>query len=125
MFKDTKAFSSFAVTDLKDALAFYKGILGLDVTEGMMGILNINISGGGRVIIYPKPDHIPATFTVLNFPVNNIDKTVEDLNELGVEFLQYDGDYKTDEKGILRGQGPTIAWFKDPAGNILSVIEEA
>jgi len=127
MFKNTKAFSSFAVNDLQKAKEFYQQTLGLDVTEEPMGessLLTLHISGGGIVMIYPKPDHAPASFTVLNFPVADVDKTVDELIELGITFEQYDGEIKTDEKGIVRGYGPTIAWFTDPSGNILSVVDE-
>ena len=91
-----------------------------------MGLLELSPEGGNRVIIYPKPNHVPATFTVLNFPVKNIDEAVDELIKKGITFEQYDGPIKTDEKGICRsgGKGPNIAWFKDPAGNILSLIEE-
>jgi len=124
MFKDTKAVSSFSVNDLQKAKKFYSETLGLDVTEGSMGILNINLAGGGKIFVYPKPNHTPATFTVLNFPVADVEKTVDELTALGITFEHYDGQIKTDEKGIVRGGGPVIAWFKDPAGNILSVLEE-
>ena len=123
MFKDAKAFSGFSVKDLQQAKDFYSQILGLDVSESPEG-LELHIAGGTRIFIYPKPNHTPATFTILNFPVDNIDGTVEDLIKLGVRFEHYSqGDLKTDEKGIARGLGPNIAWFKDPAGNILSVLE--
>jgi len=124
MFKQTKAFGGFAVNDLQKAREFYGGALGLDVTEGAMGILTLHIKNGGKIIIYPKPNHIPATFTILNFPVADIEKSVDELTALGVHFEQYDGEIKTDERGVFRTGGPKIAWFKDPAGNILSVIEE-
>jgi len=124
MFKHTKAFSSFAVDDLQEAKKFYGDALGLQVKEGAMGILTIYLNGGGEVIIYPKPNHIPATFTVLNFPVADIEKAVEELAVLGIQFEQYQGVIKTNEKGIFRNGGPHIAWFKDPAGNILSVLQE-
>jgi len=127
MFKDTKAFSSFSVDDLKKAKEFYGNTLGLEISETKEG-LGLQIAGGGQVFLYPKPNHTAASFTVLNFPVNDIDKAVEDLRARGVQFESYEGDIKTDEKGIFRGasqgQGPNIAWFKDPAGNILSVLEE-
>lgn len=123
MFKDVKAFSGFSVDDIQKAKNFYANILGMQVTENTMGILTLQ-TGGGRVIIYPKPNHVPATYTVLNFPVSDIEKTVDALSALGVSFEQYGADIKTDEKGIHRGAGPNIAWFKDPAGNILSVLEE-
>ena len=124
MFKNTKAVSSFSVNDLQKAKKFYSETLGLDVTEGSMGILNINLAGGGKIFVYPKPNHTPATFTVLNFPVADVEKTVDELTALGITFEHYDGQIKTDEKGIVRGGGPVIAWFKDPAGNVLSVLEE-
>jgi len=124
MFKNTKAVSSFSVDDLQKAKKFYSETLGLDVTEGSMGILNINLAGGGKIFVYPKPNHTPATFTVLNFPVADVEKTVDELTALGITFEHYDGQIKTDEKGIVRGGGPVIAWFKDPAGNVLSVLEE-
>ena len=127
MFKNNKAFSSFSVNDAEKAKKFYGEILGLEVSEipGMTGVLNVNIEGGNRLLIYSKPNHSPASFTVLNFPVDNVEKTVDELTKKGVHFEIYnEKDFKTDEKGISRGIGPTIAWFKDPAGNILSVLEE-
>jgi catechol 2,3-dioxygenase-like lactoylglutathione lyase family enzyme len=125
MFKNTKAFSSFAVNDLQRAREFYQKILGLEVSENSMGILTLHIEGGTNILIYPKPNHVPATFTVLNFPVDNVDKAVDDLTQLGVSFEKYNNEQiKTNEKGIVRGGGgPAIAWFKDPDGNILSVLE--
>jgi predicted enzyme related to lactoylglutathione lyase len=124
MFRQTKAFSGFSVNDIQKAKEFYGQTLGLEVTEEAMGILTLHISGGSKIIIYPKPNHTPATFTILNFPVTDVEKTVDELTTRGVRFEQYDfGQMKTDKKGIVRGQGPTIAWFKDPAGNILSVLE--
>ncbi len=124
MFKNSKAFTSFSVNDLKKAKDFYKEILGLEVKDNPMGLIELHVNGGNNIMVYPKPNHEPATFTVLNFPVKNIEKTVDDLITAGVTFEQYEGEIKTDEKGIYRGEGPLIAWFKDPAGNILSVIEE-
>lgn len=124
MLKKSNAFSGFSVNDLGKAKEFYSKILGLEVTENKMGLLELHISGGNKILIYPKPNHEPATFTILNFPVKNIEKAVDDLINAGVRFEQYDGELKNDEKGIFRGGGPLIAWFKDPAGNILSVIEE-
>ena len=121
MLKDTKAFSGFSVDDIQKAREFYGQTLGLEVVEEY-GMLNLHIAGGSKVLIYPKPNHTPATYTILNFPVNNIEKTVDELTKRGVQFVQYEG--QTDEKGIVRGGGPLIAWFKDPAGNILSVLEE-
>ena len=125
MFKGTKAASSFSVNDLQKAKDFYHGTLGLEITEGIMGIITLHLSGGGEVIIYPKPNHVPATFTVLNFIVPDIGKAVDDLTQAGITFERYDGPMKPDEKGIVRGNGhgPDIAWFKDPADNILSVLQ--
>ena len=124
MFKDTKAFSTFSVDDLQRAKDFYGGTLGLDVSELPEG-LALNIATGAKVFIYPKPNHTPASFTVLNFPVDDIERAVDQLSNLGVSFERYEGSIQTDDKGIHRGdKGPTIAWFKDPAGNILSVLED-
>jgi len=124
MFKDAKAFSTFSVNDLRKAKDFYGRVLGLEVSDMPEG-LALRIAGGATIFIYPKPNHTPATFTILNFPVDDIKKAVDELTELGVVFEQYEEPIKTDEKGIHRGEeGPTIAWFKDPAGNILSVLEE-
>jgi catechol 2,3-dioxygenase-like lactoylglutathione lyase family enzyme len=122
MFKDTKAFSGFSVDDLSKAKEFYNQTLGLEVSEAN-GLLNLHIAGGAIILVYPKPNHIPATFTILNFPVPDIEAVVDRLAGRGVQFEHYEGEIKTDEKGIARGGGPLIAWFKDPAGNILSVIE--
>lgn len=123
MFKDTKAFSGFSVNDLKKAKAFYGQTLGLEVSKMPEG-LQLKIAGGGLVFIYPKPNHAPATFTVLNFPVDDIEAAVDELAKRGVRFESYEGDIETDEKGIHRGaKGPMIAWFRDPAGNILSVLQ--
>lgn len=125
MFKNSKAFSSYSVDDLVAAKSFYQDNLGLDVEEDEMGFLSIHLKGGGEVILYPKPNHLPATFTVLNFPVDDIDKAVDELISKGITFEQYSGEIKTDKKGICReGGGPLIAWFKDPAGNVLSVLQE-
>lgn len=125
MFRDTKAFSGFSVNDLKVARSFYSQLLGLHVVETEMGILELHISSGIPVIIYPKPNHIPATYTVLNFPVDDIDKAVDEMTRLGITFEHYSGQLSTDAKGISRGNGgPDIAWFKDPAGNILSVVKQ-
>ena len=124
MFGQTKAVSSFSVNDLQKAKEFYHEKLGIETSEGMMGILTLHISGGGKIIIYPKPNHEAATFTVLNFPVPDVEKTVDELIGLGITFEQYEGEIETNEKGIASGNGPKIAWFKDPAGNILSVLEE-
>ena len=126
MFKDTKAFSSFSVNDLKKAKEFYGNTLGLEISEVEMGHLDLRIAGGSHILVYPKSNHTPATFTVLNFPVADIDEAVDQLAKLGISFEQYDQPgIKTDAKGISRGNGgPNIAWFKDPAGNILSVLED-
>ena len=126
MLKHSKVFSGFSVNDLQKAKEFYSEILDLEVKENPMGLIELHIEGGNKIIIYPKPNHVPATFTILNFPVENIDKAVDELIKKGITFEQYDGRIKTDEKGICRsdGKGPNIAWFKDPAGNILSVLEE-
>ncbi len=124
MLKDAKAFSGFSVNDLQKAKEFYGQTLGLDVSEAH-GLLTLHLAGGTNVLMYPKENHIPATFTILNFPVANIEQTVDDLTSRGVHFESYhEGDLVTDEKGIFRGGGPLIAWFKDPAGNILSVLEQ-
>jgi catechol 2,3-dioxygenase-like lactoylglutathione lyase family enzyme len=122
VFKDTNAFSGFAVDDLERAKKFYGETLGLEVSEEN-GMLWLHIAGGTRILIYPKENHTPATFTILNFPVDDIEQAVDELRKAGVPFESYEGDLKTDEKGIFRGGGPLIAWFRDPAGNILSVLE--
>jgi catechol 2,3-dioxygenase-like lactoylglutathione lyase family enzyme len=127
MLKDSKAFSSFSVDDSQKAKTFYGQTLGLEVFEvpEMQGLLQLRLAGGHVVFIYPKANHVPATFTVLNFPVSDVEQTVDKLTRLGVRFERYDDkDIKTDAKGIARGQGPDIAWFKDPAGNILSVLKQ-
>jgi len=125
MFKDAKAFSGFSVNDLQKAKEFYSQTLGLDVTESN-GLLQLHVAGGTTILIYPKENHTPATFTILNFPVDNIEQAVDELTRRGVQFEHYnEGELVTDEKGISRGGGPDIAWFKDPAGNILSVLEES
>jgi catechol 2,3-dioxygenase-like lactoylglutathione lyase family enzyme len=124
MFRDSHAFSGFSTNDVDRTREFYRDTLGLEVTEEM-GAVGLNLAGGGRVYIYPKPDHQPATYTVLNFPVDDIDAAVDGLTAGGVVFERYDG-IDQDDRGIARGrstgQGPDIAWFKDPAGNILSVL---
>lgn len=125
MFKDTHAFSGFSVDDIPRAKTFYNQILGLNVTEEN-GMLTLHLAGGANVLVYPKgAQHTPASFTILNFPVDNVDRAVDELTRRGVTFERYNQpDLKTDEKGIARDSGgPTIAWFKDPAGNILSVME--
>jgi predicted enzyme related to lactoylglutathione lyase len=126
MFKDTKAFSGFAVNDLAVAKKFYGETLGLEVEQGGQG-LRLKIAGGNATFVYSKPDHEPATYTILNFPVDDIDKAVDELTAAGVKFEHYGN--LTDARGIARGAttggGPDIAWFKDPAGNILSVLQES
>ena len=124
VFKNSKVFSGFSVNDLQKAKEFYGKTLLFDVSE-MDGFLNLHIGNYAKGRIYPKSNHIPATFTVLNLPVDNIEQSVDELTKRGVRFEIYnEADLKTDEKGICRDDGPNIAWFKDPAGNILSVLEE-
>ena len=124
MLANSAAFSGFAVPDVEAARRFYADVLGLrvDVDEEMGGMLTLHLGGGTDVLVYPKPDHTPATYTVLNFPVDDVDRTVEELTARGVTFERYPG-FDQDDKGVARGQGPAIAWFTDPAGNILSVLE--
>ncbi len=123
MLKASHAFSGFSTNDIGKAKEFYGRTLGLEVSEEY-GMLNLHLGGGANVLIYPKAKHSPATFTVLNFPVDDVDKTVDELGKRGVRFEIYnEPSFKTDAKGIARGDGPTIAWFKDPAGNILSVLD--
>ena len=122
MLKDSKAFSGFSVDDIPKAKAFYGETLGLDVSEEH-GMLDLRLAGGAEGLVYPQPNHEPATFTILNFPVDDIEKAVDELSRRGVRFEQYEDEIETDERGIFRGEGPLIAWFKDPAGNILSVLE--
>ncbi len=127
MVKYSKAFSSFSVDDSEKAKDFYSNKLGLEVTEvpEMKGLLNLHIIGSESVMVYPKPNHQPATFTVLNFMVPDVEKTIDELTGKGVKFEIFnDENLKTDKKGIMRGMGPAIAWFKDPAGNFISVMEE-
>ena len=127
MFKNSKAFTSFSVDDINEAKNFYGKKLGLVITDvpEMEGLINLNFSGGYNLMIYQKPNHVPATFTVLNFPVDDVEKTVDELIKKGIKFEHYDSEnLETDEKGISRSGGPLIAWFKDPAGNILSVVEK-
>jgi predicted enzyme related to lactoylglutathione lyase len=126
MLKESKAFSGFSVNDTTKAKEFYSQILGLEVKdEAMEGLISLQLTGGNNIIIYPKPNHVPATFTILNFPVNDVEKAVDELTARGVKFIVYNKEhFKTNEKGIFTAGGPTIAWFKDPAGNILSVIEQ-
>lgn len=122
MLGSSKAFSGFSVDDIPAAKRFYGDTLGLEVTEAN-GMLTLHPAGGATILVYPKPDHIPATFTILNFPVDDIDAAVDELARRGVEFQRYEGSSQ-DEKGIQRGMGPPIAWFADPAGNILAVLQE-
>jgi catechol 2,3-dioxygenase-like lactoylglutathione lyase family enzyme len=122
MFGNTKAFSGFSVDDLPAARKFYGETLGLNVSEEN-GMLSLHIAGSGDILVYPKENHTPASFTILNFPVDDIDKTVDELTARGVRFERYD-DFGQDEKGIARGDGPDIAWFTDPAGNVLSVLQD-
>ena len=122
MLANTPAFSGFAVPDIDAARDFYANTLGLKVTDEEMGILTLHLAGDRPTMIYPKPDHAPATYTILNFQVEDIDAAVDELSSRGVTFERYEG-FPQDEKGVMRDQGPNIAWFKDPAGNILSVIQ--
>ncbi|MEU8298325.1 VOC family protein [Micromonospora sp. NPDC048909] len=126
MFADSRAFSGFSVDDTDQAQRFYADTLGLRVTrdDAMGGLLTLHLAGDRPVLVYPKADHAPASYTVLNFPVEDVDATVEELTARGVTFARYEG-MPQDEKGIMRGNGPTIAWFTDPAGNIMSVIEQS
>jgi catechol 2,3-dioxygenase-like lactoylglutathione lyase family enzyme len=121
MFRSSHAFSGFSTNDISKAKQFYGETLGLDLTEDN-GMLSLRLAGGGRVLIYPKDNHVAATFTVLNFPVENIDQAVDGLTKAGVAFERYEG-MGQDERGIAREYPPPIAWFKDPAGNILAVLE--
>lgn len=122
MFATTKAFSGFAVDDVAAARQFYSETLGLRVSEDH-GLLTLHITGDRDTLIYPKPDHTPASFTILNFPVDDIEQAVDELSRRGVRFLRYD-EFPQDERGIMREGGPLIAWFTDPAGNVLSVLQE-
>jgi len=122
MFANSKAFSGFSVNDIPAAKQFYSETLGLNVSEES-GMLHLHIAEGGDILVYPKPNHTPATYTILNFPVDEIDTAVEQLVERGVH-VEHDTTPGMDAKGIQRGRGPAIAWFKDPAGNILSVLQE-
>jgi catechol 2,3-dioxygenase-like lactoylglutathione lyase family enzyme len=121
MFANTKAFSGFAVDDLSKAREFYGETLGLRTSEEN-GLLTLHIAGDRDTLVYPKPDHTPADYTILNFPVDDIDEAVDALAARGVQFERYEG-FGQDEKGIAREAGPPIAWFRDPAGNILSVLQ--
>jgi catechol 2,3-dioxygenase-like lactoylglutathione lyase family enzyme len=119
MLANSKAFSGFSVDDIPAAKEFYSEVLGLEVTEDN-GMLTLHLAGDRPTLVYPKDEHVPATFTILNFPVDDVEAAVDELVSRGVEFEKYD--FVDDPKGIMRGQGPDIAWFKDPAGNILSVL---
>ena len=121
MFTNTKAFSGFAVDDVDKAREFYSETLGLEVSEEN-GLLTLHIADDRPTLVYPRPNHTPAEYTILNFPVDDIDQAVDDLTARGVQFERYEG-FDQDERGIMRGEGPPIAWFKDPAGNVLSVIK--
>lgn len=122
MFEHTRAFSSFAVPDVEKVREFYGGTLGLK-TSLEHGLLTLHLAGERPTLVYPKPDHAPATYTILNFRVDDIDAAVAELSARGVRFERYEG-FEQDERGIARGEGPYVAWFKDPAGNILSVLQE-
>ena len=122
MFANTKAFSGFAVDDVQKAREFYGETLGLKTSEEFC-LMTLHLAGDRPTLVYPKPDHVPAAYTILNFPVDDIDKAVDELAARGVRFERYDG-FEQDETGIFRGEGPYIAWFKDPAGNVLSVLQE-
>lgn len=125
MFENSKAFSGFSVDDLPRAKEFYGQTLGLNVTQEEHG-LTLNIAGDRAVFVYPKSNHTPATFTILNFPVSDIETAVDELTNRGVRFERYPGTpMETDDKGIFRGSGPLIAWFTDPAGNVLSVLQDS
>jgi catechol 2,3-dioxygenase-like lactoylglutathione lyase family enzyme len=121
MLADSKAFSGFAVTDLDEAVAFYGDTLGLE-TSVENELLTLHLAGDRPTLVYPKPDHEPANYTILNFPVDDVERAVDELTGRGVQFERYEG-FPQDEKGIMRGNGPDIAWFKDPSGNILSVLK--
>ncbi|HEY2719397.1 MAG TPA: VOC family protein [Solirubrobacteraceae bacterium] len=123
MFGKTEAFSGFAVDDIAAAKSFYGETLAIETSEEN-GILTLALAGGQRpTIIYPKPGHVPAEYTILNFPVEQIEAAVDELTARGVQIERYDG-LEQDERGIMRGGGPYIAWFKDPAGNVLSVLQQ-
>jgi catechol 2,3-dioxygenase-like lactoylglutathione lyase family enzyme len=125
MLKNSKAFSGFSVDDVPKAREFYGETLGLE-TEEENGLLFLHLAGGHNVLVYPKPNHEPASFTVLNFPVDDIETTVDELFDRGIQFERYEGtEVETDDKGIFRGGGPLIAWFKDPAGNVVSVLQDS
>jgi catechol 2,3-dioxygenase-like lactoylglutathione lyase family enzyme len=123
MFKNTKAFSGFAVPDVAVAERFYSETLGIE-TSVEHGLLTLHLEGGARpTLAYPKPDHVPAQYTILNFPVEDIEATVDALTQRGVEILRYE-EFEQDERGIMREGGPLIAWFADPGGNVLAVLQD-
>jgi catechol 2,3-dioxygenase-like lactoylglutathione lyase family enzyme len=122
MFANTKAFSGFAVDDVQKSREFYGETLGIRTSEEN-GLLTLHLAGDRDTLVYLKPDHTPAEYTILNFPVEDIDSAVEELSARGVVMERYDG-FEQDEKGIFRSGGPYIAWFKDPAGNVLSVLQQ-
>ena len=122
MLRDSPAFSGFSVNDLDAAKAFYGGKLGLDVRSGPMGSLELHLATGATVFIYSKKDHAPATYTMLNFPVPDVEAAVDELTKVGIKMERYPN-MGQDAKGILHGNGPDIAWFKDPSGNVLSVLK--
>ncbi|WP_392542140.1 VOC family protein [Oryzobacter telluris] len=124
MLQESRAFSGIAVKDIDEAREFYGTALGLRVEDGQMGMLVLRLGGDRPVLLYPKPDHVPATYTVLNFPVRDVEAAVAALTDQGVVFEKYEGtQVATDEHGVFRGGGPLIAWFTDPSGNVLSVVE--
>lgn len=125
LFETKNAFSGMSVDNIDAAREFYSGTLGLEVVTNEMGFLEVHLETGGIILIYSKPDHEPASFTVLNFAVPDIDKAVDALNAAGIKTKIYGDGLPTDSKGIMRGNGPDIAWFKDPAGNVLSVLTTA
>lgn len=122
MFTPSGAFSGFSINDLEAAKKFYGETLGLRVTENEMGFLNLHLDSGATVLAYVKPDHEPASFTILNFEVDDVDSAVDDLNARGVQTNIYGKDIPADDRGVMKGNGPDIAWFRDPAGNVLSVL---
>lgn len=126
MFTTEGAFSGFSVDDIAAARQFYGETLGLDVTDNEMGFIELHLASGGTVLVYSKPNHEPASYTMMNFPVDDIDAAVDDLQSRGVDTNIYTGgEMPTDDKGVMRGNGPDIAWFRDPAGNVLSVIQRS
>jgi predicted enzyme related to lactoylglutathione lyase len=125
MFTPIHAFNGFSVDDIEAAKAFYGDTLGLTVTDAGMGMSRITLPGGAQVLVYPKENHEPASYTMINFVVDDVEAAVDQLNELGVKTDIYNSpEMPTDAKGIMRGNGPDIAWFKDPAGNVMSVLKE-